>query len=78
MRGKAEFTVEPFVDADPGPHVLAAIDEVRKRGFDAEIGPFGTAIAGDAAAVSEAVGAMLEAARTAGATRVALQIDFVD
>ena len=54
MRGKAEFTVEPFVDADPGPHVLAAIDEVRKRGFDAEIGPFGTAIAGDAAAVTEA------------------------
>ena len=78
MRGKAEFTVEPFVDADPGAHVLAAIDEVRKRGFDAEIGPFGTAIAGDAAAVTEAVGAMLEAARTGGATRVALQIDFVD
>ena len=37
MRGKAEFTVEPFVDANPGPHVLAAIDEVRSRGFEAEI-----------------------------------------
>lgn len=78
MRGRAEFTVEPFVDADPGPHVLAAIDEVRSRGFEAEIGPFGTAIAGDAAAVTEAIGAMLEAARAAGATRVALQIDFLD
>ena len=42
------------------------------------MGPFGTAIAGDAAAVTEAIGAMLEAARTAGATRVALQIDFSD
>ncbi len=78
MRGEAEFTVEPFVDANPGPHVLAAIDEVRNRGFEAQIGPFGTAIAGDAAAVTEAIAAMLEAARAAGATRVALQIDFLD
>ena len=78
MRGRAEFTVEPFVDANPGPHVLAAIDEVRSRGFEAEVGPFGTAIAGDATAVTEAIAAVLEAARTAGATRVALQIDFSD
>jgi len=78
MRGKAEFTVEPFVDANPGPHVLAAIDEVRSRGFEPEIGPFGTAITGDAAAVTEAIAAMLEATRAAGATRVALQIDFLD
>ena len=78
MQGKAEFTVEPFVDANPGPHVLAAIEEVRSRGFEAEIGPFGTAITGDAAAVTEAIAAMLEATRAAGATRVALQIDFLD
>jgi uncharacterized protein YqgV (UPF0045/DUF77 family) len=78
MRGRAEFTVEPFVDANPGPHVMAAIDEVRSRGFEAEIGPFGTAITGEAAAVTEAIAAMLEAARAAGATRVALQIDFSD
>jgi uncharacterized protein YqgV (UPF0045/DUF77 family) len=78
MRGRAEFTVEPFVDADPGPHVVAAIAAVRSRGFEAEVGPFGTAIAGEAGAVTVAIADMLEAARAAGATRVALQIDFTD
>lgn len=78
MHSRAEFTVEPFVDADPGPHVVAAVAAVRDRGFDAEMGPFGTAFSGDADAVAEAVAALLEAARTTGATRVALQVDFID
>jgi len=76
MRARAEFTVEPFVDGNPGPHVVAALDAVRLAGLEPDIGPFGTVVAGDAAAVIEAVAAMLAAARLAGATRVSLQVDF--
>ena len=76
MHGRAEFTVEPFVDGDPGPHVIAAVAAVRDLGFDPEIGPFGTVITGEAAAVTDAVAAMLRAARESGATRVAVQVDI--
>ncbi len=77
MQARAEFTVEPFVDGHPGPHVRAAVDAVRAAGFEPDIGPFGTVIEGDAAEVTDAVAALIAAARWAGADRVSLQIDFV-
>lgn len=76
MRARAEFTVEPFVDGDPGDHVRAAIEAVRRTGLDPDIGPFATVVEGDAATVTAAVAALLEAAHAAGADRVAVQIDF--
>ena len=30
----AEFTIEPFVEGSPGPHVTAGLDAVRTAGFD--------------------------------------------
>ncbi len=78
MRAQAEFTVEPFVDGNPGAHVRAAIDAVRRTGLEPEVGPFATTVTGEAALVTEAVAAMLAAASEAGASRVALQVDFVD
>ena len=77
MQARAEFTVEPYVDGHPGPHVMAADDAVRAAGFEPDIGPFGTVIEGEAAAVTEATSAMIAAARWAGAERVTLQIDFI-
>ena len=76
MQARAEFTVEPFVDGHPGPHVMAAVDAVRAAGLEPDIGPFGTAIEGDAAVVTDAVAALIAAARWAGAERVSIQIDF--
>lgn len=78
MRARAEFTVEPFVDGNPGAHVHAAIDAVRSAGLDPDIGPFATVVEGDAAAVIAAMNAMLDAAQAAGASCVSLQIDFLD
>lgn len=78
MRARAEFTVEPFVDGEPGAHVRAAIDAVRNAGLEPDVGPFATVVNGDAKAVTDAVEAMLTAARKAGAERVSLQIDFED
>ena len=71
---RAEFTVEPFVDGHPGPHVQAAIAAAEASGARVEIGPFGTAIAGDDDIVLHAVDAVLRAGTAAGASRVTLQV----
>ena len=75
---RAEFTVEPFVDGVPGPHVTAALDAVRKLGFEPEIGPFATTVTGEADQVLQAITALLEAAHAAGASRVSVRLDFGD
>jgi uncharacterized protein YqgV (UPF0045/DUF77 family) len=75
---RIEFTVEPFVEGHPGPHVRAAITAVEARGVVVDVGPFSTMAevpAGDAAAV---VGDLLRAALDHGATRVALQVERAD
>jgi uncharacterized protein YqgV (UPF0045/DUF77 family) len=69
-----EFTVEPFTDASPGPHVQAAVHAAEERGLVAEFGPFGTKVEGDDALVLSAVDAIVRAAVHAGATRMSLQI----
>ncbi len=47
MSCRAEFTIEPFEEGSPGPHVMAAIEAIRALGFEPEMGPFGTSIDGD-------------------------------
>ena len=73
-----EFTVEPFVEGEPGPHVRAALaaaeDAAARTGLRVEFGPFGTSIAGADAAVLDALDAVVRAAVAAGATRVSLQL----
>jgi uncharacterized protein YqgV (UPF0045/DUF77 family) len=69
-----EFTVEPFVEGAPGPHVQAAWGAAEASGLTVERGPFGTSLAGDEAAVLDAVDAVVRAAVAAGATRVSLQV----
>jgi uncharacterized protein YqgV (UPF0045/DUF77 family) len=71
---RAEFTVEPFVPGEPGPHVTAALAAARDSGVPVEEGPFGSALTGDDDAVLAAVAAVLERALRAGATRVSLQV----
>ena len=73
-----EFTVEPFVEGAPGPHVraaLAAAEDVASRtGLRVVFGPFGTSITGPDAAVLDALDAVVRSALAAGATRVSLQL----
>lgn len=70
-----EFTVEPFVEGTPGPHVQAALDAAAGTGLQVEFGPFGTELAGDDdQQVLDAVDQVVRAAVTAGATRVAFQV----
>ncbi len=69
-----EFTIEPFVAGDPGPHVRAAVAAAEGAGLAVDFGPFGTTVSGDDGAVLAAVGDVLQAAVAAGATRVSLQL----
>jgi uncharacterized protein YqgV (UPF0045/DUF77 family) len=69
-----EFTVEPFVAGEPGPHVRAAIAAAQQSGLAVEVGPFGTSVSGDDARVLDAIDAVVRAAVAAGATRVSLQL----
>lgn len=69
-----EFTIEPFVEGDPGPHVRAAVEAAERSGLTVDFGPFGTSVAGDDEAVLTAVDGILRAATAAGATRVSLQV----
>jgi uncharacterized protein YqgV (UPF0045/DUF77 family) len=71
----AEFTVEPFEEGSPGPHVLAALDAARLAGVDVDFGPFGTTMrASDDRALLDAVDSVLRAALAAGGTQVSLQV----
>jgi len=74
MDVRLEFTVEPFVEGSPGPHVRAALEEARHHGLDPEMGPFGTTVDGEADKVLPALGPIVAAAVDAGASRVALAV----
>jgi len=69
-----EFTIEPFVEGEPGPHVRAAVDAAERSGLTVDFGPFGTAVSGEDGAVLDSVDGILRAAVAAGATRVSLQL----
>ena len=78
MRLSVEFTIEPFVEGAPGPHVNAGNDAVRAAGLDVEFGPFGSSATGEAEAVLTAVDQLCRQATAAGAERISLQLSVVD
>ncbi len=71
---RIEFTVEPFVDGAPGPHVRAAVDAARAVGLTVDFGPFGSSVEGGDEEVLAAAEALTRAAMGAGATRVSMQV----
>jgi uncharacterized protein YqgV (UPF0045/DUF77 family) len=74
MALRIEFTVEPFVDGSPGPHVHAAVEAARAAGLAVDFGPFGSSVVGDDDLVLTTADAVVRAAIAAGATRVSMQI----
>ena len=75
---RVEFTVEPFVEGRPGPHVLAAVSAVESLGFAVEFGPFATEFSGEDLRVVAAVEALIRDAYGHGATRVSVHVERVD
>ena len=67
----------PFVPGEElPPHAQAAIDAARQAGLSTEVEAFGIAVTGDVHAVLEALRAAQEAAFDAGATRIAVNVEF--
>ena len=50
-----EFTIEPFVEGKPGPHVVAAVAAVADLGAEVDFGPFGSSCTVDAALMPDVV-----------------------
>ncbi len=75
---RAEFTVEPFVEGQPGPHVREAVTSVESLGFTVVFGPFASEFSGEDSAVIEAIEALVRSAYAHGATRVAVHIERVE
>jgi hypothetical protein len=73
-----EFTIEPFVEGNPGPHVRAAVDAVEALGASVDFGPFGSTCAASAAAMPEIVAAVVKEAFANGATHVSLHVSTTD
>ena len=69
-----EFTVEPFVEGRPGPHVQAAVEAATAAGADVEFGPFGSTCRAAAEAMPDIVAAVTRAAFAHGATHVSLHV----
>lgn len=69
---RVEFTVEPFREGELGVHVDAALRSLTEAGFSPEVGPFGTAVEGDAGPLLEALARAAAASFEAGASGITL------
>ncbi|MEO5723195.1 MAG: hypothetical protein ABIQ39_09915 [Ilumatobacteraceae bacterium] len=67
-----EFTVEPFVEGQPGAHVTAAVAAAEQLGVTIEFGPFGSSCQVEDARAAAVAAAVLQAAFANGATHVSL------
>jgi hypothetical protein len=70
-----EFTIEPFVEGQPGPHVISAIEAAQALGYEIDFGPFGSSCSVPAAEVGQVARAVLDAAFANGATHVSLHTE---
>jgi 8-oxo-dGTP pyrophosphatase MutT (NUDIX family)/uncharacterized protein YqgV (UPF0045/DUF77 family) len=75
---RVEFTVEPFVEGQPGRHVTASLDAVKALGIDVEFGPFGSECTAGADRTPEVVAAIVRAAFENAATHVTIDITALD
>lgn len=70
-----EFTIEPFVEGQPGPHVTSAIEAARALGYEVDFGPFGSSCSVPTARAGEVVKAVVDAAFANGATHINLHTE---
>jgi hypothetical protein len=70
-----EFTIEPFVEGNPGPHVTAAVAAVEAFGVEVDLGPFGSACVVPAVQAGSVAEAIIAAAFANGATHVSLHAE---
>lgn len=69
-----EFTVEPFVEGLPGPHVTAAVQAVERAGGFVEFGPFGSTCSAAADDMPHVIAELVRAAFANGASHVTMHV----
>lgn len=72
-----EFTIEPFTEGNPGPHVRAAVAAAEALGVSVEFGPFGSSCTVTQAQVAQVSGAIVAEAFANGATHVSLHAELI-
>ena len=73
-----EFTIEPFVEGHPGPHVTAAVAAAEAFGVTVEFGPFGSSCNVSQEQVADVSGAIVAQAFANGATHVSLHAERLE
>lgn len=73
-----EFTIEPFTEGNPGPHVHAAVAAAEAFGVAVEFGPFGSSCTVAQAQAADVVGAVVAQAFANGATHISLHAERLD
>ena len=69
-----EFTIEPFVEGDPGAHVTAAVAAVEAHGIAVDFGPFGSLFTAKEETLPMIVADLLKVAYSNGATFVNISV----
>lgn len=69
-----EFTVEPFVEGQPGPHVTAAVIAAEASGGSVEFGPFGSSCRASDDTMPAVIAELVRAAFANGASHVTLHV----
>jgi isopentenyldiphosphate isomerase len=72
---RIEFTIEPFIEADPGAHVTAPVEALRERGIEVEIGPFGSSCDVLDRQIGDVVATIARTAIEHGATHLNIDIE---
>ena len=75
---RVEFTIEPFVEGQPGRHVTEPIARVEARGYAVEFGPFGSECTTPTSETPEIVAEILRSAFANGATHVTIDVAAAD
>jgi len=75
---RVEFTIEPFVEGLPGPHVTAPIEAVQSMNFSVDVGPFGSGCTVPADRSADVVATVVREAFANGATHVNIDVSTPD
>lgn len=72
-----EFTIEPFVEGAPGPHVTAAVAAVESHGVFVEFGPFGSSFSVSQELMPLVIADLMKAAYDNDATYVSIAVGSI-
>ena len=75
---RVEFTVEPFVEGNPGRHVTEPLEALRALGIEVDFGPFASSCVTSTDRAGEVVSAIVSAAFSNGATHVNIDVAELD